>query len=249
MPPRRKVARAAPPADQPHAEHVTGALREQSCGSFATPGQFELTSAADCCLLPIKAGPKGGPNLGRIDTCPHTFHFACIKKWSALETTCPQCKAVFARIDRICAATGDVLETVGLHVPAISLYQVSCESLFLWDHPDGEDGSDHAESPEQSAEAPPQPATIESILNDGALQLLVPKQLEVAATSKRRRKSVEITDALARTERNLKRMAVNEVCYAPMSVTYEAKPMPKPALRPDSEFKLQPVYEEDFIAK
>lgn len=44
-------------------------------------------------------------------------------------------------------------------------------------------------------------------------------------------------------------MALNDVCYAPPpTVTYEAKPLPIEIKR-NTEFKLKPVYQEDFIAK
>ncbi|ORM41496.1 uncharacterized protein BXIN_2466 [Babesia sp. Xinjiang] len=185
----------------------------------------------ECCLLPIKLDSELNEELARIDTCHHQFHFACIKKWSTLETTCPQCKAVFSRIEKICQKTGTVLETV------------ECKSLFLWDHSDEDGDIEHENQPQESAKV-----TNAAIAGIGA-NLLAPDELESTRVAKKPRKSVELPVAVALTERYVKRMAMNDICYTPPKVTYEATPMPKHALRRDSEFKLEPVYQEDFIGK
>ncbi|CDR94923.1 RING-H2 finger protein ATL5 [Babesia bigemina] len=203
---------------------------------------------ADCCLLPIRFDSRDAQDFGRIETCPHTFHFTCIKKWSALETTCPQCKAVFSRIERVKAATGEVVETI------------ECESLFLWDHSDAEGGSDTGGSPDDAERSQQSSSSGAPEGKSKTLRLLAPDQLQEARQPKstlqwyftvtvnaERKKPVKIEEAVALTERHLKRTAMNDVCYAPPAVTYEAKPIP--VLRRDSEFKLQPVYQEDFIAK
>ncbi|GBE61867.1 RING finger protein [Babesia ovata] len=192
-------------------------------------------TTCDCCLLPIRFDSRDAQDFGRIETCPHTFHFTCIKKWSALETTCPQCKAVFSRIERVKASTGEVVETI------------ECESLFLWDHYDAEGSSDAGTSPDNAEPSQQSSSSGASGGRSKTLRLLAPDQLQEARAPKKRKRPVKIEEAVALTERHLKRTAMNDVCYAPPTVTYEAKPIP--VLRRESEFKLQPVYQEDFIAK
>lgn len=192
--------------------------------------------SCDCCLLPIKHNQSGNQGIARIETCIHRFHFACIKKWSELETTCPQCKAVFTTIERFCPKTNKMIEAV------------KCSSLFLWDHPDGEAGHDHS-PPELQEETTQAPEGVSQSSQGDALKLLSPDQLETLHASKKQKKVVEVKEAVVRTERHLKHMALNDVCYAPPpTVTYEAKPLPIEIKR-NTEFKLKPVYQEDFIAK
>ncbi|KAK1442527.1 hypothetical protein BgAZ_300450 [Babesia gibsoni] len=184
--------------------------------------------SCDCCLLPIKGNEDRTKGIARIETCSHRFHFSCIRKWSQLETTCPQCKAVFTTIERFCPKSGKVIE------------KVKCESLFLWDHHD--DDERHANVTE---EAPRQ----ENTGSEGiTLKLVLPDQIDKVKSPTKRKKPVKVTEAAKYTEKHLKRIAMNEVCYATPSVSYEAKPL-SIQIKQKSEFKLKPVYQEDFIAK
>ncbi|GFE54425.1 ring finger domain containing protein, putative [Babesia ovis] len=209
----------------------------------------------ECCLLPIKLDPKEEGDLARIDTCTHKFHFSCIKKWSSLETTCPQCKAVFGCIEKVCTKTGNVLE------------KIQCHTLFLWDHSDqginDTDATDGSHNNEQNTEGVNE---VDSKAYDNTngpstgLHLLSPEQLEATRVAKSEfshrnttkriepKKSFEIPKAVALTERYVKRMALNDVCVVPQ-VTYETKPLPKHAIKRDTEFKLKPAYQQDFITK
>lgn len=205
---------------------------QKEVASQTDDGKAEGLSC-DCCLLPIGSDEEPKQGIARIETCSHRFHFGCIKKWSELETTCPQCKAVFTTIEKLCPKSGSILETV------------KCESLFLWDHPEEDD--DHSSANEEGEHQEGAASGTERTPDPG-LQLLSYHKVELMNPTTKRKKPVKVDKAAEDAERHLKRMAMNDVCYAPPTVPYASRPMPL-TVKQNTEFKLKPVYEEDFIAK
>ncbi|EDO06056.2 hypothetical protein BBOV_II000960 [Babesia bovis T2Bo] len=184
----------------------------------------------ECCLLPIKQN-KSKEYLGRVNTCPHKFHLICIKKWSTLETTCPQCKAVFDYIEKLCPITGNVVQ------------KIKCKPLFLWDHdnPDEHNNNDDENIDSKTSES--------SFENPPAINLLSPEQVMKISLCKQQRKTIELTKAISLTERHVKRMELNSINCDSLKDAVSISPLRKDTIKCNTSFNLQPEYQADFIGK
>jgi hypothetical protein len=58
----------------------------------------EHDNTGDTCAICLDALPPTLDGVGKVGTCLHAFHFACLKAWSLIKPACPLCKSVFATI-------------------------------------------------------------------------------------------------------------------------------------------------------
>ncbi|XP_053859555.1 E3 ubiquitin-protein ligase Topors-like [Vidua macroura] len=94
---------------QPMAPGAAEALRESgSAAPAATSGGQREAAAAGLC--PICLGAVD--NAAHVDTCLHTFCFACIRQWAAVRAACPLCRQRFGRILHTVRADDDYQEYV-----------------------------------------------------------------------------------------------------------------------------------------
>ncbi|XP_053788666.1 E3 ubiquitin-protein ligase Topors-like isoform X2 [Vidua chalybeata] len=85
------------------------ALQESgSAAPAATSGGQREAAAAGLCSICLGAVD----NAAHVDTCLHTFCFACIRQWAAVRAACPLCRQRFGRILHTVRADDDYQEYV-----------------------------------------------------------------------------------------------------------------------------------------
>lgn len=86
------------------------ALQESGSPAPAAPSGEQREAAAAAGLCPICLGDLD--NAAHVDTCLHTFCFACIRQWAAVSAACPLCRQRFGCILHSVRADDDYQEYV-----------------------------------------------------------------------------------------------------------------------------------------